>query len=205
MPATRFLSFLFCLIFFCVFFESSAFSENKNACHIEQTNPKAIPAQGAKTTQKTLPQTDPKIKPEKFVISELDCSDNKKIHYVAATFTAFSALMSYNNAISYNDLSEKNISLATQYKNSNKSSEKASYKSEYDNNNSKMKKHKSRIKTWDFFTLVGLVWTVFLQMKDDSEETFLNYNNSFPASITNFVIKSEPSEPQTIFQWNWRF
>jgi len=62
-------------------------------------------------------------------------------HYAAVSVTLVSALMSYNATKSYNDLSAKNSTLATQYANSSSSSEQASYKSEYDSNASKMKSY----------------------------------------------------------------
>ena len=77
-------------------------------------------------------------------------------HYAAVSVTLVSALMSYNAAKSYNDLSAKNSTLATQYANSSSSSEQASYKSEYDSNASKMKYYKSSMQTWDILTLLGL-------------------------------------------------
>ena len=72
--------------------------------------------------------------------------------------SSVSALMSYNAAQSYNDLSAKNKTLSTQYANSSSSSEKASYKSEYDSNASQMDSHESSFKMWDMFTLAGLGW-----------------------------------------------
>ncbi len=64
--------------------------------------------------------------------------------------------MSYNAANSYDDLSAKNKSLATQYANSSSSSEKASYKSENESNASQMKSHESSFKMWDMLTLARL-------------------------------------------------
>ena len=156
-----------------------------------------------------VPPVDPKTFPdsesEQFVISEKNCSNDKKKHYVAATFTVVSALMSYKNAKSYNDLSSKNRSLANQYKNSSKSSEKAGYKREYDRNASKMETHKSRMQTWDLLTLSGLVWTAYLLMKDDSEESVSNLGNSFPSLIPKFAIKTEAPGPKKFMHWKWRF
>ena len=86
--------------------------------------------------------------------------------------------MSYNVANSYNDLSDKNKALATQYANSSSSSEKASYKSEYDSNASEMKSYKSAMQTWDMLTLVGLGLEAYLYFSDDSKETAVNYRNS---------------------------
>mgnify|MGYP001005977223 CR=1 FL=1 len=193
------------LTFFCVTAESSAFSSSKNTCHLGQPKPKAIPARETKPTLKNAPKTLSESESEQFVISEKNCSTDKQKHYVAAAFTVVSALMSYKAAKSYNDLSSKNRSLANQYKNSSKSSEKASYKSEYDSNSSKMETHKSRIQTWDLLTLAGLVWTVYLLMKDDSEETVTNLGNSFSPLIPKFVIKNEASGPKNFLLWKWHF
>ena len=205
MPPIRFLSFMFVLIFFCVTAESNAFSSGKNTCFLEEQKPKAIPARETKSTVKTVPKTFPDSESEQFVISEKKCFTDKKKHYVAATFTVVSAMMSYKAAKSYNDLSSKNKSLANQYKNSSKSSEKAGYKSEYDRNASKMETHKSRMQTWDLLTLAGLVWTVYLLMKDDSEKSVSNLGNSFSPLIPKFAIKNEVSGPKKIFLWKWRF
>jgi len=79
-------------------------------------------------------------------------------HYVAVSVTLVSALMSYNAANSFNDLSAKNSTLATQYANSSSDSEKAAYKSEYDSNASQMVTYKSSMLTWDILTLLGLGW-----------------------------------------------
>ena len=205
MPPTRFLSFLFSLLIFCAIAESSAFAESKKACYLDQPKPKTIPAQGAKPNHKTIPKIETEIDPEQMASSEVDCSTNKKLHFVAAVFTVVSALMSYNAAKSYNELSSKNSSLATQYKNSSKSSEKASFKSEYDNNASKMKTYKSNVQNWDLLTLAGLGWNVYLLMTDDSKDTVSNYSNPFSPLMPQFVIKTAFSEPKKIFRWKWRF
>ena len=205
MPPTRFLSFLFSLLIFCAIAESSPFAGNIKACFLDQPKPKAIPAQGSKPTQRTVPKIETEIDSEQIASSEVDCSTNKKLHYIASAFTVVSALMSYNAAKSYNELSSKNSSLATQYKNSSKSSEKASYKSEYDNNASKMKTYKSKIQSWDLLTLAGLSWNVYLLMTDDSEDTVSNYSNLFSSLIPQLVIKTTLSEPKNIFRWKWRF
>ena len=113
--------------------------------------------------------------------------------------------MSYNAANSYNDLSEKNKTLATQYANSSSSSEKASYKSEYDSNASKMNSHESSFKMWDMLTLAGLGWETYLLLTDDSEETAVNYRNSSLPFIPRLAFKTHSSETQTVLLWKWRF
>ena len=205
MPPTQYLSFLFCLIFFCAIPESSAFAESKKVCYIKQPKLKEITARESKPTQKTFPKSETETEQEQVVNSEVDCSGEKKWHYVAVSFTIVSSLMSYNAAKSYNNLSSKNKSLATQYKNSSKSSEKASYKSEYDNNARKMKTYKSSMQTWDLMTLAGLSWNVYLLLKDYSEDTVSNYSNSFSQLIPQFVIKTVSSRPKTFFRWKWFF
>ena len=113
--------------------------------------------------------------------------------------------MSYNEANSYNDLSAKNKTLATQYANSSSSSEKASYKSEYDSNASQMKSHESSFRMWDILTLAGLGWEAYLFLTDDSEATAVNTRNfSFPF-IPRLAFKTHSSETQTVLLWKWRF
>ena len=113
--------------------------------------------------------------------------------------------MSYNAANSYNDLSEKNKTLATQYANSNSSSEKDSYKSEYDSNASQMNSYESSFKMWDMLTLAGLGWGTYLLLTDDSEETAVNYRNSSLPFIPRLAFKTHSSETQTVLLWIWRF
>jgi len=113
--------------------------------------------------------------------------------------------MSYNAANTYNELSEKNITLATQYANSNSSTEKTSYKSEYDSNASKMKSNKSSIQTWDLMTLAGLGWEAYLLMTDDFANTAPNSGKSFSLYIPRIALHTAPSGPQTFLRWNWRF
>ena len=132
-------------------------------------------------------------------------SSDKTWHYVAISVTLVSALMSYNEANSANDLSEKNKTLATQYANSSSSSEKASYKSEYDSNASQMNSHESSFKMWDMLTLAGLGWETYLLLTDDSEETAVNYRNSSLPFIPRLAFKTHSSETQTVLLWKWRF
>ena len=99
--------------------------------------------------------------------------------------------MSYNAANSYDDLSAKNKSLATQYANSS-SSEKASYKSENDSNASQMESHESSFKMWDMLTLARLGWGTYLLLTDDSESTAVEYQKfSFPIYSETGVSKAQ--------------
>ena len=125
---------------------------------------------GTKIKQEPLPELKPVLEqeqkprdpePEPVAEPEKSLSSDKTWHYVAISVTLVSALMSYNEANSYNDLSEKNKTLATQYANSSSSSEKASFKSEYDSNASQMNSHESSFKMWDMLTLAGLSWKPF--------------------------------------------
>ena len=178
-------------------------------CNIEQLNNNVnelvlkifdedqISTAGTKIKQEPLPE--PAVEPEKSP------SPDKTWHYVAISVTLVSALMSYNAANSYNDLSEKNKTLATQYANSSSSSEKASYKSEYDSNASQMKSHESSFKMWDMLTLAGLGWETYLLLTDDSEETAVNYRNSSLPFIPRLAFKTHSSETQTVLLWKWRF
>jgi len=137
--------------------------------------------------------------------SEKSSSSEYTWHYAAVSVTLVSALMSYNAAKSYNDLSAKNSTLATQYANSSSSSEKASYKSEYDSNASQMDSHESSFKMWDMLTLAGLGWETYLFLTDDSEETAVNYRNSSLPFIPRLAFKTHSSETQTVLLWKWRF
>ena len=149
------------------------------------------------------------LKPETELELEVQVEESptsdKTWHYVAISVTVVSALMSYNAANTYNELSEKNITLATQYANSNSSTEKTSYKSEYDSNASKMKSNKSSIQTWDLMTLAGLGWEAYLLMTDDFANTAPNSGKSFSLYIPRIALLTAPSRPQTFLRWNWRF
>ena len=129
-------------------------------CNIEQLNNNVnelvlkIFEEDQISTAGTKIKQEPVLEPEPETVAEPEkspSSDNTW-HYVAISVTLVSALMSYNEANSANDLSEKNKTLATQYANSSSSSEKASYKSEYDSNASKMNSHESSFKMWDMLT-----------------------------------------------------
>ena len=151
------------------------------------------------------PVPEPETEPELEVQAEESPTSDKTWHYVAISVTVVSALMSYNAANTYNELSEKNITLATQYANSNSSTEKTSYKSEYDSNASKMKSNKSSIQTWDLMTLAGLGWEAYLLMTDDFANTAPNSGKSFSLYIPRIALHTAPSGPQTFLRWNWRF
>ena len=180
-------------------------------CNIEQLNNKVdelvveifdedqISNASSKIEQEPLPELDPAVQTE-----ESPSSDNTW-HYVAISATLFSVLMSYNEVNSYNELSEKNKTLATQYANSSSSNEKASYKSEYDINVDKMNSHESSYKMWDMLTLAGLGWETYLLLTDDSEETAVNYRNSSLPFIPRLAFKTHSSETQTVLLWKWRF
>ena len=180
-------------------------------CNIEQLNNNVnelvlkifeedqISTAGTKIKQEPLPEPEPTTEPE------ISPSSDKTWHYVAISVTLVSALMSYNAANSYNDLSEKNKTLATQYKNSSSSSEKASYKSVYDSNASKMNSHESSFKMWDMLTLAGLGWETYLLLTDDSEETAVNYRKSSLPFIPRLAFKTHSSEAQTVLLWKLRF
>ena len=162
-----------------------------------------------KTILKTKPAPEPVPEPEKEPEMEVQVEESptsdKTWHYVAISVTVVSALMSYNTANTYNELSEKNITLATQYSNSNSSTEKTSYKSEYDSNASKMKSNKSSIQTWDLMTLAGLGWEAYLLMTDNFANTAPNSEESFSLYIPRIALYTAPSRPQTFLRWNWRF
>ena len=162
-----------------------------------------------KTTMKTKitpkPFTEPEEEPDLEVLVEESPSTDKTWHYVAVSVTIVSALMSYNAANSYNKLSEKNSTLATQYANSNSNSERASFESEYDSNATKMKSNKSRIQTWDLLTLVGLGMEVYLLMIDDFANTTPNSGESFSLYIPRIALQTAPSGLQTFLHWNLRF
>ena len=180
-------------------------------CNIEQLNNNVnelvlkifeedqISTAGTKIKQEPLPEPETVAEPEKS-----PSSDNTW-HYVAISVTLVSALMSYNEANSANDLSEKNKTLATQYANSSSSSEKASYKSEYDSNASQINSHESNFRMWDMLTLAGLGWETYLLLTDDSEETAVNYRNSSLPFIPRLAFKTHSSETQTVLLWKWRF
>ena len=182
-------------------------------CNIEQLNNNVnelvlkifeedqISTAGTKIKQEPLPEPEPEPTTE----PEISPSSDNTWHYVAISVTLVSALMSYNAANSYNDLSEKNKTLATQYKNSSSSSEKASYKSEYDSNASQINSHESNFRMWDMLTLAGLGWETYLLLTDDSEETAVNYRNSSLPFIPRLAFKTHSSETQTVLLWKWRF
>ena len=154
---------------------------------------------GTKIKEESTPEQEPKVETEESL------SSDNTWHYVAISVTLFSAFMSYNVANSYNELSDKNKNLATQYANSSSSSEQASYKSEYDSNASEMKSYKSAMQTWDMLTLVGLGWEAYLYFSDDSKETAVNYRNSSFTFIPRLAFKTHSSETQSVLLWKLRF
>ena len=182
-------------------------------CNIEQLNNNVdelvlkIFDEDQISTAGTKIKQEPVLEPEPETVAEPEKSpsSDKTWHYVAISVTLVSALMSYNEANSANDLSEKNKTLATQYANSSSSSEKASYKSEYDSNASQMNSHESSFKMWDMLTLAGLGWETYLLLTDDSEETAVNYRNSSLPFIPRLAFKTHSSETQTVLLWKWRF
>ena len=172
---------------------------------IETPKPKEIPVPVQKPLQKSAPQIEPEPVSETVVSAEADSSADKTWQYVAASVTVVSALMSYNAAKSYNDLSSKNSALSTQYSNSSSSSEQAAYKSEYDSNASKMKSYKSSSQTWDLLTLSGLGWTAYLMMNDNSESASSNHENSYSLYIPQLAFRKTLTGPQALLGWNFNF
>ena len=160
-----------------------------------------------KPSQKTVLKPEPETVPvtEPVVKAKVDSSVDKTWQYVAVSVTAVSALMSYNAANSYNDLSSKNSALATQYSNSSSSSEQAGYKSEYDSNASKMKSYKSSIQTWDLLTIAGLGWWTYLLMTDTSKTASSNHENTYLLFIPQLALQTTPSGLKTVLQWNRKF
>ena len=137
--------------------------------------------------------------------SEKSSSSEYTWHYAAVSVTLVSALMSYNAAKSYNDLSSKNSTLATQYANSSSSSEQASYKSEYDSNISKMKSYKSSIQTWDILTLLGLGWEAYLLMSDDYGSSAVNSGSIKFPFIPRLAYQTFPYGTKTSLLWGMNF
>ena len=137
--------------------------------------------------------------------SEKSSSSEYTWHYAAVSVTLVSALMSYNAAKSYNDLSAKNSTLATQYANSSSSSEQASYKSEYDSNASKMKSYKSSMQTWDILTLLGLGWEAYLLMSDESGSSAVNSGRIQFPFIPRLAYQTYPYGTKTVLRWNMSF
>ncbi|MEC9219849.1 MAG: hypothetical protein VX967_03960, partial [SAR324 cluster bacterium] len=137
--------------------------------------------------------------------SEKSSSSEYTWHYAAVSVTLVSALMSYNAAKSYNDLSAKNSTLATQYANSSSSSEQASYKSEYDSNSSKMKSYKRSLQTWDILTLLGLGWEAYLLMSDESGSSVLNSGTFQFPFIPRLAYQTYPYGTKTVLRWNMSF
>ena len=155
----------------------------------------------------TAQAQEKKIPAETEAQSEKSSASEYTWHYTAVSVSLFSALMSYNDAKSYNDLSAKNSTLATQYANSSNSREQASYKSEYDSNASKMKSYKSSMQTWDFLTLLGLGWEAYLLMSDESDSNSNAVNSGtiqFPF-IPRLAYQTYPYGTKTVLRWNMSF
>ena len=182
-----------------ILFKSHKLNNKVDALVLEIFDEDQISTGGRKIKQEPLPESDLAVQTE-----ESPSSDNTW-HYVAISATLVSVLMSYNEVNSYNDLSEKNKTLATQYANSSSSSEKASYKSEYDSNADKMNSHEGSYKMWDMLTLAGLGWETYLFLTDASEETTVNYRKSSLPFIPRLAFKKHPSETQTVLLWKWHF
>jgi len=193
----------------CVECSIEQLNNNVNELVQKIFNEDQISTAGTKIKQEPLPEPEPAEEPvpepEPTTEPEKSPSSDNTWHYVAISVTLVSALMSYNAANSYNDLSEKNKTLATQYANSSSSSEKASYKSEYDSNASQINSHESSFKMWDMLTLAGLGWETYLLLTDDSEQTAVNYRNSSLPFIPRLAFKTHSSETQTVLLWKWRF
>jgi len=137
--------------------------------------------------------------------SEKSSSSEYTWHYTAVSVTLVSALMSYNATKSYNDLSAKNSTLATQYANSSSSSEQASYKSEYDSNASKMKFYKRSMQTWDILTLLGLGWEAYLLMSNESGSSAVNSGSIQFPFIPRLAYQTYPYGTKTVLSWNMSF
>ena len=153
----------------------------------------------------TAQAQEKEISAETEVQYEKSSSSEYAGHYAAVSVTLVSALMSYNAAKSYNDLSSKNSTLATQYANSSSSSEKASYKSEYDRNASKMKFYKSSMQTWDILTLLGLGWEAYLLMSDESGSSAVNSGSIQFPFIPRLAYQTFPYETKTSLLWGMSF
>ena len=194
----------------CVECNIEQLNNNVNELVVKIFDEDQISTAGTKIKQEPLPEPDPAwAEQEKKSFLRQDSEESPSLdntwHYVAISATLVSVLMSYNEVNSYNDLSEKNKTLATQYANSSSSSEKASYKSEYDSNADKMNSHESSFKMWDMFTLAGLGWGTYLFLTDDSKETAVNYRNSSLPFIPRLAFKTHSSDTQTVLLWKWRF
>ena len=146
-----------------------------------------------------------KLTAEAVTQSEKSLSEDNTWHYVAVSVTLVSALMSYNAANSFNDLSAKNSTLATQYANSSSDSEKAAYKSEYDSNASQMVTYKSSMLTWDILTLLGLGWETYLLMSDDSGSKAVNSGSVQSPFIPQLVFQTHPYGTRTVLRWTLSF
>ena len=153
----------------------------------------------------TTPAQEKKMPAETESQSEKSSYPEYTWHYAAVSVTLVSALMSYNAAKSYNDLSAKNNTLATQYANSSSSSEQASYKSEYDSNSSKMESYKRSLQTWDILTLLGLGWEAYLLMSDESVYSAGNSGSIQFPFIPQLSFLTYTFGTKTVLRWNMSF
>ena len=193
----------------CVECNIEQLNNNVNELVVKIFDEDQISTAGTKIKQEPLPEPEPVEEPvpesEPAVEPEKSPSSDKTWHYVAISVTLVSALMSYNAANSYNDLSEKNKTLATQYANSSSSSEQASYKSEYDYNSSKMKSYKSSMQTWDILTLLGLGWEAYLLMSDEYGSSAGNSGSIQFPFIPRLAYQTYPYGTKTVLRWNMSF
>lgn len=182
----------------------TAYCEN---CGIGQLNTKVEGLVLKIIAEDQISTSETKITPEPETVAkheEIQPSDYTW-HYVAVSITLISAYMSYNAARSYNDLSTKNSTLATQYANSSSSIEKESYKSEYDSNANQMKAYKSSMRTWDIITVLGLGWESYLLMSDDTETINANSGSNQSPFIPQLVLQTQPSGTKTVLNWKLSF
>ncbi len=174
-------------------------------CGIKQLNTKVVGLVLKIIEEDKFSNAQKKLTAEADTQSEKSPTTDNTWHYVAVSVTLVSALLSYNAANSYNDLSAKNTTLATQYANSSSSSEKAAYKSEYDSNASQMKSYKSSMQTWDILTLLGLGWEAYLLMSDDSDSSAVNSGNVQSPFIPQLAFQTHPYGTQTVLRWKRSF
>ena len=174
-------------------------------CGIKQLNTKVVGLVLKIIEEDKFSNAQKKLTAEADTQSEKSPTTDNTWHYVAVSVTLVSALLSYNTANSYNDLSAKNTTLATQYANSSSSSEKAAYKSEYDSNAAQMKSYKSSMQTWDILTLLGLGWEAYLLMSDDSDSSAVNSGNVQSPFIPQLAFQTHPYGTQTVLRWKRSF
>lgn len=138
------------------------------------------------------PQPEQEPEPEPLVEGPGEPSPNQVWHITATALTVVSALVSYNAAKSYNELSDKNQELANSYA----SSGSASTKSEYENNQATMKTLKSRVQLYDSITLLGLGWEAYLLFSDSKPRT---------AAVRHPPVSLLAGANSIEIRWQWRF